>query len=94
MAEANLARPMPDELLLREKAREAIRNGNVPIAKPGRTWGGPGTGEACAVCGEPVRRSDLGFELEFQPETAKYHFHIRCLAAWEFERTKVPGSSL
>jgi hypothetical protein len=34
---------MPDELILREKAREAIRSGKLPAAKPDR---GEGTGAA------------------------------------------------
>ena len=35
---------MPDEQILREKAREAVRSGKLPARRPDRTWGGPGLG--------------------------------------------------
>jgi hypothetical protein len=76
---------------LREKALDAIKNGTLPAMAPRCTWGGPGNGKSCAVCGEPVKRSEMELEIEY-PRDGKgaagrdhYHFHIRCFAAWEFE---------
>ena len=85
---------MPDEGILREKARAAVKNGKLPARRPDRTWGGPGVGAACAVCERPVGRDELEFEIQFahdgsNPGLDKYHVHLRCFAAWEFERTKV-----
>jgi hypothetical protein len=85
---------MPDEKPLREKARSAVTNGKLPTRRPDRTWGGPGVGAACAVCELPVKNDELEFEIQFardgsDPGLDKYHVHIRCFAAWEFERTKV-----
>jgi hypothetical protein len=85
---------MPDEKILREKARAAITRGRFPVRRPDRTWGGPGVGAACAVCELPVRTDELEFEIQFvhdggDPGLDKYHVHVRCFAAWEFERTKV-----
>lgn len=82
---------MPDENALRIKAREALRTGKLPHARPSRMWGGPGVGASCTVCSDPVRQEDLGFELEFGSEHAgpfegNHHVHLRCFAAWEFER--------
>ena len=82
---------MPDESHLRERARVAIRNAKIPSCQPDRTWGGPGVGAACSVCGLPIGKDQLEFEIEFahggeEPELDKYHLHIRCFAAWEFER--------
>jgi hypothetical protein len=39
-------------------------------------------------------REDLELEIEFNrhgvtPGLDRYHLHVRCYAAWEFERTKV-----
>lgn len=89
---------MPDEIQLREKARAAIRSGTLPIAKPARTFGGPGSDVACAVCGEPVTHDQMELEIEFNrhgvaPGLDRYHLHVRCFAAWEFERTKIEGTS-
>jgi hypothetical protein len=82
---------MPDEPILREQARAAIKNGKLPARAPTRTWGGPGVGAACSVCEKPVRKDELEFEIQFahdgdNPGLDKFHVHLRCFAAWEFER--------
>jgi hypothetical protein len=38
-----------------------------------------------------VKRDEVEFELEFapdggDPDPRNYHVHVRCFAAWEFER--------
>jgi hypothetical protein len=88
---------MPDELILRDKAREAIRSGKLPAKKPDRTFGGPSSGAVCALCGDAIPRQQAELEIEFDsygvmPGSAHYHLHPRCFAAWEFERTKVEGT--
>jgi hypothetical protein len=82
---------MSDENTLRLKANEAMRAGKLPKRRPKRMWGGPGIGVPCAVCAEPVRQDELGFEFEFAVDdeeagTGDCHVHVRCFAAWEFER--------
>jgi hypothetical protein len=82
---------MSDETVLREKARDVIQTGKLPSRRPDRTWGGPGVGAECAVCGLPVRPDEMEFEIQFardgdNPGLDKYHVHIRCFAAWELER--------
>ena len=83
--------PIPDESILREQARAVIRDGKLPKRRPDRTWGGPGVGALCAVCGHAVTRDQVEFEIQFardgdNPGLDKFHVHIRCFAAWEFER--------
>jgi len=82
---------MPDETILRAKAQEAIRTGKLPNRRPDRTWGGPGAGASCVVCGEAVTKDQLEFEVQFasdgdNPGLDKCHIHVRCFAAWELER--------
>jgi len=84
---------MPDEPILREKARAAVRAGKLPARRPDRTWGGPGVDADCAVCGRPVTPDEMEFEIQFarngdNPGLDKFHVHIRCFAAWEFERAR------
>lgn len=84
---------MPDESILRAKARAVVQNGKLPARRPDRTWGGPGVGAACAVCELPVKKDEMEFEIQFEydgasPGLDKFHVHIRCFAAWEFERNK------
>ena len=86
---------MGDEGMLRAQAREAMKAGNLPDQPPERMWGGPGSGESCAVCGKIVDKEDVELELQFTSGQgageASYHVHGRCFAAWELERRN--GSS-
>ena len=82
---------MPNETFLRDKARAAVRDGKLPSRRPDRTWGGPGVGAMCVVCELPVTKDEMEFEIQFardgdNPGLDKFHVHIRCFAAWEFER--------
>src|SRR5690606_12611772 len=67
---------MNDELLLRRIARESIEKGVLPSHSPQQTWGGPGTGLTCALCGASVDRDELEFEVEFGRD--RYHLHRAC----------------
>jgi hypothetical protein len=63
--------------------------------RPDRTWGGLGVGAPYAVCEQPVTKDEMEFEIEFahdgtNPGLHKFHVHMRCFAAWEFERNKPP----
>ena len=83
---------MPDEARLRGQAREAVRTGKLPGRPQDRTWGGPGVGAPCSVCGNPVAKDEMELQVEFRydgdtPGLSKFHLHVRCFAAWEFERT-------
>lgn len=50
---------------LHQQARAAIQSGKLPSRVPDRTWGGPGVGAACPICGLPVSRQEMEFEMEF-----------------------------
>jgi hypothetical protein len=85
---------MADELRLREQAREVVRTGKLPGRPQDRTWGGPGVGASCAVCDKPVSRYETELEIQFahngdNPGLDKFRLHVRCFAAWEFERPLV-----
>ena len=87
---------MDDEAILRVKAHEAIRTGRLPARRPDRTWSGPGVGFPCAVCDRLVRRHDREVQMQFEhdgrvPGLDTFHVHLRCLAAWEFERRSAQG---
>jgi hypothetical protein len=82
---------MPDEASLRESARAAIRSGKIPSRPPDRTWGGLGVEIECATCGLYVMKDQMAIEIQFShngatPELHKFELHVRCFAAWEFER--------
>jgi hypothetical protein len=81
---------MPDEPLLREQARTAVQNGKIPARPADRMWEGPGIGNECVICQRPIRNDEMEFATPTGdgPDLAKFHLHIRCFAAWEFERRK------
>lgn len=77
--------------ILYARKRAAIQNGKLPSREPTRTWGGPGVGARCAICDLPVRKTEMEFEIQFardddNPGLDKFHVHLQCFAAWEFER--------
>jgi hypothetical protein len=87
------------ESLLREKARSAVEKGNLPGRPPDRTWGGLGVGATCAVCELLVTKDQMEIEVEVEfphdgsaPRLDKYHLHVLCFAAWEFERARATKS--
>ena len=59
---------MPDENILREKARAAVQDGKIPSRRADRTWGGPGVGATCAICELPATRDEMEFEVQFARE--------------------------
>jgi len=72
---------MPDESLLRDQARYAIRSGKLPSRQPDRTWGGPGVGVVCIICDQPVARDQMEFAIGFagdetMPGVDTYHVHL------------------
>jgi hypothetical protein len=86
---------VPDEPILQDKAREAIRARKLPSRRPDRTSSGPGVGQPCAICGEPIKRDQVELEIQFTrngqlQHVESHHVHLHCLAAWEceLERTK------
>jgi hypothetical protein len=81
---------MPDEPELRGKAREALLSGRIPRQPPAVTYGGPSQGALCQVCEQPIPKGQMEIELVFGPVDNQviFHLHVRCLAAWELERTK------
>jgi hypothetical protein len=84
---------------LRTKAREVLDTGMLPNRSPDRVSGGPGVGAPCALCDLPMQPDQVAFALEFardgdNPGLDKFHVHVRCFAAWEFERRSLepPGN--
>lgn len=81
---------MGDESVLRARACQAMKTGNLPGHRPERLWGGQGSGAPCAVCGEIVEKEDVELELQFDSRqgtgATHYHVHAQCFAAWELER--------
>ena len=86
---------MNEERALREKARSLIEAGLIPKRRPDRMWGGPGVGADCTICRVWVGPGENELEIEFVrdgdgTEPDRYHVHVHCFAAWEFEADLEP----
>jgi hypothetical protein len=85
------ASPMGEQAL-HEKILSVIQEGRIPNGTPDNTCAVSGAGAMCGICELPVTRTDeTGVEVQFasggdNPGVGKYTFHLRCYAAWEFER--------
>jgi hypothetical protein len=77
-----------NEEALRQKARQLVRSGKLPICRPDRVWGGRGEGVKCSICDIAVTEAEIEFELEFfrAPTVVRHHVHLDCFTAWERER--------
>jgi hypothetical protein len=86
-----------DVSLVHDKAREAVRVGRLPNRSPNRTWGGPSVDGDCVVCGEPLKRDTVSFEIEIgrnggDAGVDRYRMHVRCFTAWDLERQVLEGA--
>jgi len=66
-------------------------NGGGPADRQQQHPEGRGGGAQCAICDVPVQRTEMEFEIEFardggNPGLDRFHIHLRCFTAWEFER--------
>src|SRR5882672_6628519 len=88
---------MITELYLQRTARECLASGRLPRMHSQCIWGGYGCGDVCSLCGEPIRSTEVEFEVP-EPEAGGRHadhqpaapgtafkFHITCHAVWQLE---------
>jgi hypothetical protein len=78
-----------DDRALREQARESLRCGRLPRRMPDHTWGGPGSGAPCTICGARLAPGALELELEFVDgdgmSSDSRRVHPRCFGVWQLE---------
>ena len=78
---------MPRELFLQRTAREGLASGRLPRVHSQCIWGGYGRGDVCSLCGEPIRSSEVEFEVAEHADGTgtALRFHITCHAIWQGE---------
>lgn len=71
----------------------AIATGKLPKHAPERSWGGRGSGLACAICQEPVSPEGVEWELEFtagsDAAVRSLRFHPDCFEDWDLARREL-----
>jgi hypothetical protein len=68
-----------------------VLSGKLPNRTPDHTWGGPGSGAECGICGLRIDQDETELEIEFRREdegrfSDQYQVHVRCFGVWERER--------
>ena len=71
----------PLRLLIQTK----LADGRLQQQAIPRVWGGPGHGETCTVCEEPVAKGQLVIEGSCDDGRTPF-FHVHCFQIWESER--------
>jgi hypothetical protein len=82
-----------EHALLRERTRDRLRRGVLPMEAPSRSFAGPATGKVCACCDRPILAPEPEFELEFARPDAlgrkTLWMHTACDAIWYSERIRI-----
>ena len=85
------------QLELEECIRRLVRGGRLPGQHPTRIWGGSGSGQSCAVCGERLQKNEMELELQFAAyrdcHTTTFVVHPRCFVAFETQVRANGGST-
>lgn len=78
-----------------ELARRGLRGGTLPLVGDFRTWGGAGSGQRCAVCGEPIDASAFEIEVAWTEPSGRSGtalMHVKCQAAWLHALQDLPAT--
>jgi hypothetical protein len=77
----------PLRLLIQQKLNdERLPHNSIP-----RMWGGPGDGETCDACEEPVAKNQMLMEgIAIDGPRSPVQFHVRCFDLWD-ELREAPG---
>lgn len=75
---------IPDDDL-RAMARERIADGRLPILFPDTLHAGYGTGTTCDLCGQPIERHQIDYEVTDRRNGRSLSLHLACHAIWQLE---------
>jgi hypothetical protein len=66
-------------------AQRRLREGALPRVREFRTWGGPGSGQRCALCDQTIDPPSFEIEVGWSDRAdceCSVVMHVRCQAAW------------
>jgi len=73
---------------LRELIKQKLDDGTLPLTRPEALYGGPGTGEPCTACGEPIYPIQIEYEFAYADGRRILRLHLECAGLWEALRLK------
>jgi hypothetical protein len=79
---------------IREVVRAKLESGELPSAKPEKSWAGKGTDRPCAACGMVITPEDVEYELDLgAAPTVTLRFHQSCLTVWDELRQQMKSNT-
>ena len=76
---------MSTQQCLQHAARDGLASGRLPRVQSQCIWGGYGRGDVCSLCAEPIRSTEVEFEVDAAGMLPAFRFHITCHDAWQLE---------
>ena len=70
---------------LRAIARAHISDGRLPVMSAHAVFAGYGSGTGCHLCGQPIERHQVEYEVRDARNARSLSFHLTCHAAWQLE---------
>jgi hypothetical protein len=71
--------------------------GRLPVRAPDKLWGGPATGDPCAICGVPTVPGSVELELQFTDDAdgrmTTYRVHPHCFSIFNLELERLGRAS-
>jgi hypothetical protein len=75
---------------LRSIARRHISQGRLPVIRTRRLQAGyGGFGNTCVLCGQPIEREQVEYQVTDVRDGCSFAFHLSCHAAWQLESDDV-----
>jgi hypothetical protein len=71
---------------LAEIVRQKLDDGRLPTSHPLKIWAGPGRGQPCTACDQPIGPAQVEYEFETGEQVCR--FHVGCHGLWEAERRR------
>jgi hypothetical protein len=68
--------------------RDKLDAGTLPLNDPVKLWADQGNGQLCAVCEQPILKSQVEYEPQYDDGQPAVHFHPECHGLWTSERQR------
>ena len=79
---------------LRKLAADLMLKHRLPNALPKTLLAGYGDGSACRLCGQPITKTEIEYELTDSTFTRDgTRLHLWCHTAWQMELEQTTGSA-
>jgi hypothetical protein len=80
------------EAALRQRVRELLATGQLPVMAPVQVAAGYGHGRLCVACDRPVTNNEVEYEFDESATDRRLCFHSSCYSVWQSECAQDSGT--